>query len=106
MGELEGKRICIDTTGFMRYVLISLVASLYYRKLKKFTALYSEPLFYQKQGDTLFSTASSGTPRNLQGIYGSNDNGDDHLIINVGYDYKLIGEVVDNKEGAAIFPIF
>ena len=106
MGDLEGKSICIDTTGFMRHVLIFLVASLYYKKVKKFTVLYSEPLFYQKQGDTLFSTASSGNPRTLQGMYGSNNNGDDHLIINVGYDHKLIGEVVDNKEGASIFPIF
>ncbi|MGK2697564.1 hypothetical protein [Serratia surfactantfaciens] len=106
MGDLEGKSICIDTTGFMRHVLIFLVASLFYKKVKKFTALYSEPLFYQKQGDTLFSTASSGIPRTLQGMYGSNGNGDDHLIINVGYDHKLIGEVVDNKEGSSIFPIF
>lgn len=106
MGDLEGKSICIDTTGFMRHVLIFLVASLYYKKVKRFIALYSEPLFYQKQGDTLFSTASTGNPRTLQGMYGSNGNGDDHLIINVGYDHKLIGEVVDNKEGSSIFPIF
>ncbi|KAA6097094.1 MULTISPECIES: hypothetical protein [unclassified Pantoea] len=105
LGELKDKTICIDTTGFMRHVIIFLVISLQMRGVKKFTALYSEPLFYDKQGDTNFSTASRGMPVIVKGTYSSNS-GADHLIINVGYDHKLIGEVVDNKEGAKIYPIF
>ncbi len=105
IGEIENKSICIDTTGFMRHVIIFLMAALYMRNVKKFTALYSEPLYYDKHGDTNFSTASKGTPVTVKGTYSSNG-GNDHLIINVGYDHKLIGEVVDNKEGSVIYPIF
>ncbi|GKW28536.1 hypothetical protein AB6D34_02480 [Pectobacterium brasiliense] len=105
VGDIEGKTICIDTTGFMRHVLVFLIASLHMLKVKNFTALYSEPLFYEKQGDTSFSTATTGKPATIKGTY-QNKPGTDHLIINVGYDHKLIGEIVENKEGAKIYPIF
>ncbi|RYY46216.1 MAG: hypothetical protein EOO06_14955 [Chitinophagaceae bacterium] len=105
VGDVTGKQICIDTTGFMRHVLIFLTAKLAMMGVREFTALYSEPMYYTKQEDTAFSTATTGIPRPVRGMYG-NKSGQDHLIINVGYDHKLIGEVADNKEGAIIFPIF
>ncbi|SDZ99109.1 hypothetical protein [Alkalimonas amylolytica] len=105
LGDLEGKKICIDTTGFMRHVLIFLTAKLSYLEVKEFTALYSEPKYYSKQEDTTFTTATTGEPRPVNGLYG-NKSGQEFLIINVGYDHKLIGEVADNKEGAIIYPIF
>ena len=105
IGDVTDKQICIDTTGFMRHVLIFLTAKLAFMGVKEFTALYSEPMYYTKQEDTSFSTATTGVPRPVRGMYG-NKSGQDHLIINVGYDHKLIGEVADNKEGAVIYPIF
>lgn len=105
LGDVTGKSICIDCTGFMRHVLVFLTAKLSFMGIREFTALYSEPMYYTKQEDTAFSTSTTGTPRPVQGMYGSKG-GQDHLIIGVGYDHKLIGEVADNKEGAVIFPIF
>lgn len=105
VGDVTNKHVCIDTTGFMRHVLMFLTATLDFMGVKKFTALYSEPMYYTKQEDTSFSTATTGVPRPVRGMYG-NKSGQDHLIINVGYDHKLIGEVADNKEGAKIYPIF
>lgn len=105
VGEIHNKKICIDSTGFMRHVLIFLTAKLSFMGVKEFTVLYSEPMFYTKQEDTSFSTATTGFPRPVRGMYGSKS-GPDHLILGVGYDHKLIGEVADNKEGAIIYPIF
>ena len=105
VGDLSGKSICIDTTGFMRHVLVFFTAKLAMMGVREFTALYSEPMYYSKQEDTSFSTATTGVPRPVSGMYG-NRGGQDHLVLNVGYDHKLIGEVTDSKEGAIIYPVF
>ncbi|ELY1690133.1 hypothetical protein SLZ27_005795 [Pseudomonas aeruginosa] len=107
IGDISGKSIAIDITGFMRHVIAFLVPKLAHFGVKEFTAIYSEPMYYSKQEDTTFSTSTSGQPRPVRGMSGSNNsNGADYLILGVGYDHKLIGEVANAKDNATIFPVF
>lgn len=107
LGDLAGKAICIDITGFMRHALVFLVAKLAYLGIKEFTALYSEPFEYVQQENTTFSTSTVGFPRPVRGMSGSHHaQGRDHLIIGVGYDHQLISEVSNHKDSARVHPLF
>lgn len=107
LGDLTDKTIAIDITGFMRHVLVFLVAKLAYMGVRNFYALYSEPISYLKQEDTTFSTSTSGFPRPVRGMAGSiSSHSQDCLILGVGYDHKLISEVVDHKDNSTVFPVF
>ncbi|HWV32429.1 MAG TPA: hypothetical protein VN038_22360 [Dyadobacter sp.] len=107
LGPLDGVHLCVDITGFMRHVLIFLIAKLAHLGVKKLTVLYSEPVTYSKQEDTAFSTTTSGHVRPVRGMRGNNSSqAHDHLIIAVGYDHKLISEVANNKDDARVYPLF
>jgi hypothetical protein len=107
MGDLAGKSICVDITGFMRHVLVFLVAKLEFLGVRQFTAIYSEPIAYSKQEDTIFSTTTSGTVRPVKGMGGSSHSqGQDLLVVGVGYDYRLINEVSTSKDSMKVFPLF
>ncbi|PWK31909.1 hypothetical protein [Cupriavidus plantarum] len=107
IGDLQGKTICVDTTGFMRHVLIFLVGKFSTIGCRQFTALYSEPLYYQRQERTTFTTTTSGIVRPIRGMGGVNSaEGRDHLILGVGFDHKLIGEVAHHKDNSMVFPVF
>lgn len=107
IGDLSGKTLCVDITGFMRHVLVFLVAKLAHLGVAEFTALYSEPLEYVKQENTTFSTATAGIPRPVKGMGGSHHSlGRDYLIIAVGYDHKLISEVTNHKDSSSVYPLF
>ncbi len=101
-----GDRVCIDITGFMRHVLMFLVAKLKFIGVREFTAVYSEPSSYLKQEDTEFSTTTTGRVRTVSGLSTSMEYQKDSVIVGVGYDHKLIGEVMNSREGAAIRPLF
>ena len=109
IGDLSGKSLCIDITGFMRHVLLFLVAKLQHLGVKEFVALYSEPKAYKEREDTAFSTTTSGNVGPVSGMRGRNTTASlhvDHLILSVGYDYKLISEVARYKDHAKVHPIF
>ena len=107
LGELKGKSLCIDATGFMRHVLAFLVPKLESIGLTEFTVLYSEPQAYKKQENTAFSTKTSGVVRPVRGTGGSPDpSARNVLVIGVGYDSKLISEVAAHKDGADVYPLF
>ncbi|EML3261656.1 hypothetical protein N5992_003688, partial [Acinetobacter baumannii] len=107
IGDLNNKKICIDITGFMRHVLIFLVASLKYKGVDKFTAIYSEPMFYSNGDNTDFSTTTSSIVKSVSGISStSNSEFKDHLIINVGYDHKMLSQISSYKDGATYHPLF
>lgn len=100
-------RLCIDVTGFMRHVLVFLVASLKKMGVKNFTAIYSEPTSYSDDEKTEFSTTTSPIVRSIQGISADIDPSyQDHLIINVGYDHKIISQVCTYKDSATVYPLF
>ncbi|ENU86598.1 hypothetical protein PTT44_07395 [Acinetobacter sp. Gutcm_16] len=107
IGDLSDKNICIDITGFMRHVLIFLVASLKYNGVDKFTAIYSEPKFYSDGDNTNFSTTTSSIVKSISGISAtSNSEFKDHLIINIGYDHKMLSQIASYKDGATYHPVF
>lgn len=107
LGDLAGKSISIDITGFMRHTLSHLVAKLAYKGVTKFTALYSEPVTYLKREDTPFSTTTSGVVRPVRGMSSTNSvAGKDQLVISVGYDFKLISEVASHKDDVDVHPLF
>lgn len=110
-GPLDRISVCIDVTGFMRHVLVFLVAKLEYLGVREFTALYSEPLAYKKREETAFSTTTSERVGPIAGLRGRNrsssaDQLTDHLIISVGYDHKLIAQVADYKNYTRVYPVF
>jgi len=105
--DIRGISVCVDITGFMRHVLAFFVAKLQNLGVKKVEFLYSEPMFYKKQEETIFSTTTSGTVRPVRGMAGSkNSNGLDFLILGVGYDHRLISEVTNNKDSSTVHPVF
>lgn len=56
---------------------------------------------------TSFATASSGLARVVQGLGASHNQGEsEYLILGVGYDHKLVNEVVKEKDGASVIPLF
>jgi len=103
---LDELTLCIDITGFMRHVLIFMIAKLAMSGVRKFTALYSEPESYSKQEATEFSTRTSGVVRPIHGMRANNnDNAQDALLLGIGFDHKLINEVINNKDHVVVYPI-
>jgi hypothetical protein len=106
-GDLSGKSLCVDITGFMRHVLAFLTVKLARVGVKNFSVVYSEPKSYKQQEQTSFSTQTSGLVRPVRGMGSSlSSNSADALIIGVGYDDKLISQVATSKDGASVIPIF
>lgn len=106
IGDVSGKRLCIDITGFMRHALIFLVAKLESMGVLEFTAVYTEPTAYSKQEDTAFSTTTSGRVRQVAGVATPMNHSKDAVVVGVGYDHDLISEVMNCKDGAVMRPIF
>lgn len=94
-------KICIDITGFLRPHLIFLSILLHtVYNVKKIDFLYTEPNYYKNAEETVFSGAISEAPRLIKGCSSSKpySNFDkDILIINAGYDDKLISAVTKDK---------
>jgi hypothetical protein len=107
IGEVRGKSICIDITGFMRHVLVFLVGKLSHLGVREFTALYSEPVAYSNQENTVFSTNTTGKVGPIKGMAGSNhSNGSDHLILGVGFDHRMMGQVLNHRDNMKFYPVF
>lgn len=109
IGAVSGaERICIDITGFMRSSLCFLLAKLRSLGFRHVSAIYSEPRAYSKQDNTSFSVTTTGAVRPVRGMAGSGGRTKvrDYLIVGVGYDHALVGEVLHNKDGAVTYPIF
>ena len=105
-GPLVGSRVCIDITGFMRHVLVFLIAKLNTLGVNNFTAVYSEPEAYAKQEATVFSTQTAGKVRAIAGMrLSNNEHAQDVLVLGVGFDHALINEVMNNKDHVVVYPI-
>jgi hypothetical protein len=106
-GDLTGKHICIDITGFMRHVLVFLVAKLASLQIKEFTAVYSEPDAYIRQENTSFSTTTTGRVRPVKGMSGRNSSlAEDVLIMAAGFDHRLMNEVTNSRDFVSVYPVF
>lgn len=100
MNTETDKRICIDVTGFIKPYMIFLILALEYLQYKNIDILYSEPKSYNNNEDTDFSINETKIVRtidwNSKRIL-SYEN--DLLFINVGYDNKLVDNVVNFYKG-------
>jgi hypothetical protein len=93
-------KICIDITGYLRPHLIFFSLLLHRIGIKKIDYIYTEPKYYLKGENTAFSGNVSENPRIIKGcnsLLSSSSFEKDLLIINAGYDDKLISAVTKDK---------
>lgn len=92
--------VCIDSTGFIRPYLAFLIRYLYEIGYKKIDVLYTEPISYGKKEKTEFSKGAVRVVRQIRGFEGAHESAGDNdvLIINAGFDDKLITAVAENKK--------
>jgi len=95
-------RLCIDTTGFMRPHLLVMLKYLALAGVRRFDALYSEPLQYSQKEKTRFSDEVVVEVRQIAGFEGNHspDTSNDVLVIGAGYDHALIAHAAEFKENA------
>jgi hypothetical protein len=100
VGDVQGKTIGIDITGFIRPYLIFFLRWLAEMGVKRFEAIYSEPVIYSKREKTRFSGEAVQEVRQVAGYEGSHnpDTSNDYLIIGAGYEHPLIAQVAENKQ--------
>lgn len=99
--DTAASRICIDITGFIRPYLMFLIRWLVEKGVRKFDALYAEPVQYQGRELTEFSGVVKEI-RQVNGFEGIHvpDISNDVLIIGAGYEDSLISHVAENKAKA------
>jgi len=108
IGDIAGRTLGIDITGFIRPYLIFLLRWLAERGVRRFDALYTEPVIYEKREQTRFSDETVVEVRQIAGYEGTHnpDTTNDYLIIGAGYDDPLIAQVAENKEFSKKIQIF
>lgn len=107
IGDLTNLKLCIDITGFMRPALVNFLIVLMKKNVKMIDCIYSEPNRYANHDDTVFSEKSSGNLEYISGAYNKiSSEKSDILIMSIGYDQKLISEMVHRKDDAEVYPIF
>lgn len=92
--------ICIDITGFLRPHLIFFSILLQRKGITKIDYIYTEPKYYNNSEETAFSGIVSEKPRLVHGCGSHMNNPNfekDLLIINAGYDDKLISAISSDK---------
>lgn len=107
VGCIDGLTLGIDCTGFMRSTLCHLLAKLDRLGADGVVVTYAEPRHYLKNENTEFSTSTTGQVRPVHGMSGGNrSTTNDHLLISMGYDHALIGEVSGVKDSSIVHPLF
>jgi hypothetical protein len=106
--DFSNKRLCIDITGFMRPHLLFLVKYLWISGVRRFDALYTDPIQYSKKEETKFAGEFISEVRQVAGYEGNHvsDTLNDVLIIGAGYDDPLIAHVADDKDKSRKIQIF
>ncbi len=100
--DLKKTKLCIDITGFMRPHLLVILKYLVLKGVRRFDALYSEPLQYAAKENTLFSDQTVVDVRQITGFEGNHrpDTHNDLLVIGAGYDHALIAHAAEYKANA------
>jgi len=99
---IKFKRLCIDSTGFIRPHFMFLILYLYKIGVTELDILYSEPTRYLDKEKTQFSKGAVIQTRFVEG-FGSTANREtsgDLLVIGAGFDHALIAEVAGEKLNA------
>ena len=96
---IKGKKLCFDITGFPTQYIFIFLKFFQKEDLLSFDAIYSEPDYYVKKSNTIFTDEFVGV-RQIELYRGqhSTDESNDYLIINSGYDHISIIEVCKHKE--------
>ena len=99
--DLEGKTLCIDSTGFLIPHLLFLIQLIKRRGINRLDVIYTEPASYINAEETEF-TKSVNRPRPVEGYSTSakNVNGNDALIIFAGFNDSLVTAVARDKSKA------
>ena len=99
--RLQG-RLTVDITGFLNQYVIVLLALLQRAGLSEVEFVYGEPARYRMKERTQFSDESAVTVRQVAGFEGlhTSDTGEDLLVLGMGYESRLAGEVANYKEDA------
>lgn len=97
-GAIAGKRVCVDSTGFIRPHLLVLMWALQDIGLRTFDVLYSDPVRYAADEHTEFSGPVTKVMQ-VPGYQGTHRPlaTDDVLIIGAGYDYEQIIRACEEK---------
>jgi hypothetical protein len=108
IGDIAGRTICVDTTGFIRPYLVFLVKWLIEQGIHRFDALYTEPVIYIKREKTQFSNEVVAEVRQIAGFEGVHnpETSNDYLVIGAGYDHQLIAQVAESKDSSKKIQIF
>jgi len=108
IGDIGGRALAIDITGFIRPYLIFLLRWLAERGVRRFDALYTEPVIYSDRERTRFSDEVVVEVRQIAGFEGMHnpETSNDYLIIGAGYDHQLIAQVAENKEFSKKIQLF
>jgi hypothetical protein len=108
VGDIGSRTIAVDITGFIRPYLIFLTRWLAGCGVRRFDALYTEPVIYGDREETKFSDEVVEEVRQIAGFEGTHspDTSNDYLIIGAGYDHQLIAQVAENKEFSKKVQIF
>jgi hypothetical protein len=99
---IQGSRICVDITGFLRPHLVFLVRYLAQHGVRKFDAIYAEPSHYAQKVETVFAHENILSVRQVAGCEGlhSISFAADALIMAVGYEHHLVTRVAEQKAHA------
>jgi hypothetical protein len=104
VGAADVKRVCIDITGFLHPHILLLLKYFKAHPVDELEFIYTEPEHYSRKVETLFSLTETVNVRQVAGFEGLHNPAMDHdvVVIGIGYDHNLIGQVIANKESARV----
>lgn len=96
--------VCIDITGFLHHHILSFLKYFSCNPVPKLEFAYTEPEHYSRKVDTQFSLDETAHVRGVAGFDGAHvpEMTNDIVIVGIGYDHSLVGQVLSNKESARI----
>lgn len=101
--KLNGKKVCVDATGFVVPYLLCMLRVFYEKKVWEFDVIYSEPLKYKGSETTEFTDQFYDVQQvfGMAGTHTSKNTATsqkDLLIIATGYDHSRIIDVANKKK--------
>ncbi|WP_426232366.1 hypothetical protein [Pararhizobium sp. DWP3-4] len=104
LADPDVKSVCVDITGFLHPHILLLLKYFKANPVEELEFIYTEPGHYSRKVETRFSLTETVTVRQVAGFEGLHNPEMDHdvVVIGIGYDHSLIGQVIANKESARV----